>query len=177
MASTEEHNNTEKRPQERRGSKILIAITLVVGLCVVSVSLVVFLEILNPSLLINRGNGNEAAAVGTLRTFCASELLYAERSGKGRYGTMNDLLAAKYLDETYKPGFKLGYRFQLKAYDDEAGQSQFWAKASPAIPGETGDRYFFVDSSGVIMSSDRDFRVNPRTGKPEAALVPLFRPK
>jgi Tfp pilus assembly protein PilE len=101
-----------------------------------------------PAILNSRKASNEASAVASLRT-----LSTISNSYRTRFGTFADSLAsissAGYIDSTLGSGTKSGYTFVY------AGNQFGWnVGADPAAPGQTGDRSFFIDESGVIRFSD-----------------------
>ena len=129
-----------------------------------------------PGLLRARMSGNEASAIGSIRTLSSAEATYASSCGAGGYaGSLDDLSAAP---SAGGPGFipadlagadsstnlKSGYWFTV---DDNgsttvttntnaicntatATYTEFMANADPGDPGTTGTRYFLTDQSGQI---------------------------
>jgi hypothetical protein len=79
-------------------------------------------------LVQKRYHGNETAAVGVLRQIAAAE---AELHG---------ILAT---------GTKQGYLFRVVP----SGGDGFVATAAPTLPGETGERWFFVRQDRVVFES------------------------
>lgn len=91
---------------------------------------------------------NEAVAISYLRTWTAAQELYFQR--KGVYADADQQLIAEGLIGYPNPD-RLGYRYSI---DNPAGMTtQWWGRASPQNPGVSGDRYFFIDSTGVIRWS------------------------
>ena len=99
--------------------------------------------------------GNEASAVGALRTISASQAIFLERDASQKYGTLGQLGKAGLIDAVLATGKKQGYLFKVTAGDAKGEQKGFlWsATASPAKPGKSGKRHFFVDQTGVIRVS------------------------
>jgi hypothetical protein len=64
---------------------------------------------------------------------------------------LGDLAKEGLIDGVLASGTKQGYRYE--AYWDGENPFHWWVIASPAIPGKTGDRYFYIDDSGVIRFS------------------------
>jgi prepilin-type N-terminal cleavage/methylation domain-containing protein len=130
-----------------------------------------------PGLLRARMSGNEASAIGSIRTIASGEATFASACGGGGYAVLlADLALAP---KNGGPGFipsdlgganaaatsKSGYFFTIA---DKAGsalvlakasacslvandtKTQFFATTEPATPGSTGSRYFATDESGMI---------------------------
>lgn len=166
----DDHPNS---PPRKGGMSTMLILALVAGsICVLGVPIIAIVAaVAIPNLLEARKHGNEASAVGSLRTISASQAIYYEREGNGSYGTLEDLRAAKYVDTVLGTGRKQEYRFELGTYVDKSTGPAFWAKASPDVPGDTGDRYFLLKSSGAIYFSTEDFTVNKSTGEPDKKLM------
>jgi type IV pilus assembly protein PilA len=120
-----------------------------------------------PNLLRSRMAANEAAAVGTLRTYNTAMVSYAtqcptvgypkalENLGPGEPGpdrcTHADLVAQAMALQT---PVRSGYHFFYSAEPDSEGRViKYELAADPEAPGATGVRHFFTDESGVIRYS------------------------
>lgn len=130
-----------------------------------------------PGLLRARMSGNEASAIGTIRTLSSAQATFASSCGGGGYAdTIADLaLAPTAGGPAFVPGDvegaeghgtgtpKSGYTFEvdgtgstvLAAADTCNGSTgatttAFNATAEPDDPGNTGTRYFYTDQSGQI---------------------------
>src|SRR5688572_22130219 len=127
-----------------------------------------------PGLLRARMSGNEASAIGSIRTISSAEATFASSCGSGGYATTMDDLAAPPTGSTtaFVPSDlaaaettpKSGYLFTVVdgATGEEilaAGEScnggaatstEYFAAAEPASFGSTGTRYFGTDHSGQI---------------------------
>jgi type IV pilus assembly protein PilA len=134
-----------------------------------------------PNLLRARMAANEAAAVGSLRTFNTALETYGSEYSAGFPGNLNVLTSgdasegncnhAGLLDSTYSTGRRSGYAFYYAPkYPGGAdgppppakgaapkcpgsGASGYEITADPITPGTTGARHFFTDDSGVIRVS------------------------
>ncbi|HVY62920.1 MAG TPA: hypothetical protein VHF22_14780, partial [Planctomycetota bacterium] len=98
-----------------------------------------------PNIMQAKKQGNEAAAIGTLRTITTAQELFKERQN----AYAEDLPAlgkAQFIDRGAAMGMKNGYRFRIVASSSEGWS----AVAVPLQPGKTGDRSFYVDQTGVI---------------------------
>jgi len=145
----------------REGAFTLIELMIVIAIVAIIAALAV------PNLLEARKASNEAAAVSALRTIATAQSLFREgdkdKNSTLDYATSLDALAtaAGVIDPVLQSGTKQGYLFSINS----ATQFTFSATASPAVPGKSGDRYFYVDESGVI-------RYNT-TGSPSSASAPI----
>lgn len=169
----EDYYDDDYQDAPRKGgmSTMLIVGLVFGGICLLSVPIIAIVAaIAIPNLLEARKHGNEASAIGSLKTIMTAQAIYRERNGNGSYGSLDQLAKANYIDRVLGSGVKQDYRFVVGTYKNK-GLSQFWAKAYPVAPGETGDRRFFVDSTGIVYFSLQDFTVNRQTGKPDKKLT------
>ena len=90
---------------------------------------------------------NEAIAIGMLQMINGVEANYQSTYGKGKYGTLDELIAQKLVQKEMFE--KYGYNFEITASGD-----QFEAVATPKEYGKTGKRSFFVDKTGVVRGDD-----------------------
>ena len=137
-----------------------------------------------PGLLRARMSGNEASAIGSIRTIASAEATYASACGGGGYAiSLADLAAPPSSGPNFIPSDlelasvgggapKSGYEFAiadgLNAPTDvlAAGVScnastnptrtGFFATTSPASVGSSGVRYFATDESGMIRQHTSD---------------------
>jgi prepilin-type N-terminal cleavage/methylation domain-containing protein len=119
--------------------EIMIVVAIIVLLAAVSI----------PGLLRARMNGNEAAAIASLKTVAWAATTY--RSSNAAYpANMSDFssVVPQYVDSVLGSGRKQGYLFNLTG---EA--NSFNITAVPETPNATGVRTFFTDTSCVIRSS------------------------
>lgn len=124
--------------------------------CSVGLLVVLFLCALaaTPGVHARRRHGNEAAAIGALRTIGTAQALFREgdREGDGRHdyaGNLGELGERRLVDEVLAGGRKQGYLFRV-VHSATTPELRWAAAADPAIPGVTGERYFFVDHTGVV---------------------------
>lgn len=109
-------------------------------------------------------DGNEAAAIGALKTLVTAQTLFREGDKEGDgvldYGTLTELSRATLVDAVLGGGKKSGYVFDCQP---SAATPEFlwFATASPAEPGTTGRRYFATNHAGVIYySTERPFVID-----------------
>ncbi len=106
-----------------------------------------------PSLQNARKSANEASCLQSLRSIMTVQQQYRTRFG--RYGHTTELINEGYLD-----GFEMvlgnwhksGYLFRYNT-----GSFIWGIRADPVVPGTTGDRWFWVDNSGVIRVQPGSF--------------------
>lgn len=101
-----------------------------------------------PRLQESKKAANEAYAISYLRTWVAAQELYLLQTGT--YADADQQLVNADLIGNPNPD-KLGYIFSI---DSPSGTTTgWWGTARPETPGVSGDRYFFIDTSGVIRAS------------------------
>ena len=130
--------------------------TLLELMIVVSVAAVI-MAIVMPSLYRAKRAANETAAVSFLKSIHAAQTLYRRF---GRYADSDEeLVAAGFLGGGSQNAKKsrrntvAGYGFMV---DVDPASPEYWiGEAIPREPGATGDRYFFIDITGVIRFSDK----------------------
>lgn len=139
-----------------------------IELMIVVAIIAIIAAIAIPNLLRARLQSNEASAIGNLKTVVGAQTAYAAAErGYSTTAAFVDLMSADaggtvpagqpaYLDIVLT-GTVQGYDYALGAsntgveVDPPGGVfTDFAATASPATPGTTGVRYFYVDASGVI---------------------------
>ena len=125
------------------------AFTLIELMIVIAI-IAIIAAIAIPNLLEARKHGNEASAVGSLRTINASQAIYLERNAAQIYGDLTGLAADGYVDAVLGAGSKQGFIFAVPTNSQYA----YTATGDPADPGNTGDRYFFTNQAGVITFSN-----------------------
>lgn len=137
--------------------------TLLELLIVISIILIIAVMAI-PNFLRARVAANEASAVGSCRLINTAEVTYSTFYQAGYSSTLAQLgppasgpatkAAADLIDEILASGRKSGYVF---SYTPSApvgdAYSSYQVRASPFVPGSTGNRYFYSDPSGVIRMS------------------------
>ena len=118
-----------------------------IELMIVVAIIAIIAAIAIPSLLNARKAGNEASGISSLRTLTTVNEQYRTRF-QAYAAALTKLSAEDYIDSVLGSGSKSGYSFTY------AGGTNTWTcAADPSTPGTTGDRYFFVDQTGVIRFS------------------------
>jgi prepilin-type N-terminal cleavage/methylation domain-containing protein len=130
---------TIKPKRGRGGAFTLIELMLVVTLIAIITAIAI------PNLAAARKAANEVAAISALRSMCTAQAHYRLRFGS--YATLADLVASTTVDDSFTDALRSGYVF----VDPVAPTQSHWQlNADPQDPGVSGDRFFFVDVSGVI---------------------------
>jgi len=134
--------------------ELMIVVTIIMILAAVAI----------PSMLRSRLNTNEAAAISDLRTISTSEFAFqaaqfvdANNDGQGDYGTLPQLADPEgngnqgFISGSLGAGNKNGYTYTMNVVlGDAANLPAFQCVAVPQGPGVTGNRRFFVNTSGRI---------------------------
>jgi type IV pilus assembly protein PilA len=133
-----------------------------VQLLIVATAILIISAIAIAILLRSKMAGNEAAALGTLRTVNSSCTAYSWKWGTGYPVSLSNLgpskpataFAADLVDSSIAGGTKSGYEFTYVSGAPAKGKiSTYMINATPVAPGQTGEHYFFTDQSGVIRYS------------------------
>ena len=129
---------SKKRARDSGGFTLLELMIVVTVLSIITTLAI-------PGLMNAKKSANEASAIGSLKAFTQTQLQYRLRYGT--FAGVADLVAVGMVDSGFADLEKAGYSF----LDSVAPDTSNWAiEGRPQVNGDTGDRYFFVDSSGVI---------------------------
>lgn len=90
---------------------------------------------------------NETMAVYALNRIAGAQSSYKDERKKGRYATLEELIAEELLEKTFLENME--YRFELEIAGD-----RFEVSATPKTYGKTGRRSFFIDNTGTIRGAD-----------------------
>jgi len=136
-----------------------------VELLVVMTVFMTLMAIAIPHLMRARDIANEASAVASLRTVSTAQATYQQTFGVGYAPTLGTLgppagggptaAAADLIDQVLAAGSKAGYSFFYVAVDADGDgrMDSFTLRASPIVPGQTGNKFFFTDETNVIRFS------------------------
>jgi type IV pilus assembly protein PilA len=133
-----------------------------IELLIVVAIILIIAAIAIPNLLRSRMAANEASAVGSVRTINTAEVTYSTTYPSIGFANLVSLggaastcattatsTAACLIDATLAAGTKSGYTFAATA-TGTAPSVQYTATAVPVVIGQSGQRGFFSDQSGVI---------------------------
>ena len=140
-----------------------------IELLIVVAIILIIAAIAIPNLLRSRMAANEASAVGSLRTVNTAEVTYSSTYPDCGFTALTNLggagsgvgttTAAGLIDNVLAGGTKSGYSFGASASGGGSGtcgdgtgtpNTTYVSGGVPTTPGQTGQRYFYSDQSGVI---------------------------
>jgi hypothetical protein len=90
----------------------------------------------------------ESTAFYTLNRIASAEVSYKNEKKKGRFGTLEELLAEGLLEKDFLEHIE--YEVKLTASSEK-----FEATATPKLYGKSGRRSFFIDETEVVHGADR----------------------
>jgi type IV pilus assembly protein PilA len=131
-----------------------------IELLIVVAIILIIAAIAIPNLLRSRMAANEASAVGSLRTINTAEVTYSTTYPATGFAALTSLggaapctaatsTAACLIDDVLTAGTKSGYNFAAGAGTGTPAVT-YSSNASPSVAGQSGQRYFCSDQSGVI---------------------------
>jgi type IV pilus assembly protein PilA len=130
-----------------------------IELLIVVAIILIIAAIAIPNLLRSRIAANEASAVGSVRTINTAEVTFASTypdvgftgtlANLGGTGTSATSTGALLIDSVLASGTKSGYTFVLGGTSGTPVVT-YNVTATPVASGQTGQRGFFSDQSGVI---------------------------
>jgi type IV pilus assembly protein PilA len=142
----------QSKHNKQRGFS-LIELLIVVAIILIIAAIAI------PNLLRAKIVANEASAVGSLRTLNTACIAYSTSYGQypaalanlgpiSSGGTANST-SADLIDSVLAAGTKSGYSF---VYTPGNSNQSYSITAKPIVGGQTGQRMFFTDQSGVIRA-------------------------
>ncbi len=159
MTAHSQHSARSLRrwPRRKGAGFSLIEMIIVVAIILIIAAIAI------PRLLKSKMAANEAAAVQSLRVITTAQVTYDAIYNQGYApnlislgppppGSQATAAHADMVDEVLASSIRNGYSFVYVAID-AAGNgkpSAFTVNANPVSPGQTGERYFFVDQTNVI---------------------------
>ena len=135
-----------------------------IELLIVVAIILIIAAIAIPNLMRSKMAANESSAVGSLRTINTAEVTYSTNYPTvGFTSTLANLGGASasscastasssgacLIDTTLSSGTKSGYNFALGGTSGTPAVT-YTSSAVPVVPGQSGQRYFCSDQSGVI---------------------------
>ncbi len=147
----------KRGPSRARAGFSLIEVLVVVAVILIIAAIAI------PRFLQAKMAANEAAAVHGLRVISTAEVTYDPIYNQGFAPTLTALgppplgsqasaLHADLVDEVLASGIRNGYSFVYVVIDTSGSgrPDRYTINANPLSPGQTGQRYFYVDETGVI---------------------------
>jgi len=141
----------------RKSGFSLIELLIVVAIILVIAAIAI------PNFLKAKMKAYETSAVASLRVIVTAQATYQSTYGRGfapdlpalgppPAGTSPSATAADLIDSVLANKIKSGYSFIYVAIDSDGnGEMDGYAvNANPISPGQTGDKYFYVDQTGVV---------------------------
>lgn len=116
-----------------------------VEMMIVVAVLVLFAGIAVPQLLSARNAAEEGSAMATLRRLMTAQAAYAA-TGDGRFGELEELMAADLIDESLVASEAQGYDYAVIP----RGKRGYSVTATPRRESGSVRRRFFGDETGVI---------------------------
>ncbi len=135
-----------------------------IELLIVVAIILIIAAIAIPNLLRSRMAANEASAVGSVRTINTAEVTYSSTYPNDGFaqalvnlggdsatcaGAANNVNACL-IDSVLANGNKSGYSFSANATNSTLPVTAYTVNAGPITFGQSGQRYFYSDQSGVI---------------------------
>jgi len=139
--------------------KIVVAVAIAVPVLGIGAAVVSAL------LVSERMKGNEASAIGSIRSVVSAQMTHAAMCNGAYAPTLARLAAQGYLQPELAsdPAQQVGYGFTLQAgpIDDTVAGApnclgavrDFTVTAAPLEPGTTGLRYFRADGTGTVVQA------------------------
>ena len=149
-----------------------------IELMIVIAIIAIIAAIAIPNLIEARKHGNEAAAIGALKTITTAQSLFREGDKETDtnfdYGTLTEMSNTTLIDGILGSGTKQGYNFNVQP-GNQTSEFLWFATANPTVPGTTGDRYFCTNQAGVIYyTSQNSISMNSTTCSiPTATVLPV----
>lgn len=138
-----------------------------IELMIVIAIIAIIAAIAIPNLIEARKHGNEAAAIGALKTMNTAQSLFREgdkeQDQNFDYGTITELSNTTLIDGVLGEKRKQGYDFDA-LYSVDTSEFLWFATANPSVPTTTGDRYFATNHAGVIFYTQSDSIAIPGGG-------------
>jgi type IV pilus assembly protein PilA len=139
-----------------RKSFTLIELMIVIAIIAIIAAIAI------PNLLSARKNGNEAAAIGSLKAIVSAQTVYREgdKNGDGSNEYAPTLAALTdtgstgtddLIDEILASGTRQGYNFTLTVPGPPQNRFVWTCHADAVVQGTTGDRHFGAAMAGLIF--------------------------
>jgi type IV pilus assembly protein PilA len=157
QASSKRRTNGRPGQRHRAGGFSLIEILIVITVILVIAGIAI------PQLLRSKMIANESAAASALRSICTVQVSYESTFNLGFApnlaslgppppGNLPTASNADLIDSVLASGIRNGYSFVYVPIDTggTGKPDAFTVNANPVSPGQTGEKYFYVDQTNVI---------------------------
>jgi len=152
-------NRTRRRKGPSQGGFSLIELLVVVAVILIVMAIAI------PNFIRSKLRANEASTVQNLRNITTGEVVYSttyeigfspDLVSLGGTGVTVDQGHAGLIDQVLANGQKSGYNFTytILAQDSLSHVTSYSVNADPIIVGNTGQRHFYADQTGVIREND-----------------------
>lgn len=100
---------------------------------------------------------NERFIMKAMDNIHGAQATYQTTTGNGSFGSLAALYKASLIDSSIASGLKFGYSFELQFSPSMPGTpSAYSVTATPVSYRKTGQRSFFIDTSGVLRGGDKN---------------------
>ncbi len=107
-----------------------------------------------PNLIAARKHGNEANAIGALKTIVTAETMFnqkdSDKDANLDYGMLSELNSTQLIDPVLGSGTKAGYIYEA-SYSFTTSEWLWFGVANPALAQQSGDRYFATNHGGNVF--------------------------
>ena len=114
------------------------------------------------------GGQNDASAIYALKALHAGQTRFRredwDRDGKPDYASLSELDSCGVAEVKFGE-FRARQGYLFEVWRNAGPGHVWWGKASPAVLGTTGDRYFYVNREGAIYFSLVELPLPPRIDK------------
>ncbi len=152
-------NRTTRGKGPSNGGFSLIELLVVVAVILIVMAIAI------PNFIRSKLRANEASTVQNMRNITTAEVVYsttyqigfsADLISLGGTGVTVDQGHAGLIDSVLANGVKSGYNFTytVLASDALGHVTSYSVNADPIVVGNTGQRHFFADQTGVIREND-----------------------
>ncbi|HEY7546017.1 MAG TPA: prepilin-type N-terminal cleavage/methylation domain-containing protein [Blastocatellia bacterium] len=109
-----------------------------------------------PSLLKSQQAARETAAVSEVQGIHKAQVLYSVTKGKGKYATLEELIAAANLPNSFPGGVKGGYTYTSAPVSADGLAAMYDTSAVPTSVGTfgTANVSYYMNETGVIYEAE-----------------------
>jgi prepilin-type N-terminal cleavage/methylation domain-containing protein len=109
-----------------------------------------------PSLLKSQQAARETAAVSEVQGIHKAQVLYSVTKGKGKFATLEELIAANTLPQSFPGGIKGGYKFTSEPVGAEGLAAMYDTTAAPTSAGTfgTANVSYYMNETGVMYEAE-----------------------